>query len=127
MIGAIAVYLIAIDDPDRSASLIGARRVSAANPEPGSVSYRELFRYGLPFYPGSLTGFFSYRIDAYLIACLIADPSEPLGFYSMAVGLAEMVFFFPNAVSTLFFPHVAGSPREEPIARSRWSPGSRCS
>jgi O-antigen/teichoic acid export membrane protein len=60
-----------------------------------------------------LTQYFSYRVDGYLIAFLIADPSIPLGYYSMAVGLAEMVFFFPNAVSTLFFPHVAGSLRED--------------
>jgi O-antigen/teichoic acid export membrane protein len=31
----------------------------------------------------------------------------------MAVGLAELVFFFPNAISSLFFPHVAGSRRED--------------
>ena len=67
----------------------------------------------MPLYPGSLTQFFSARIDAYLIACLITDPSAPLGYYSMAVGLAELVFFFPNAVSTLFFPHVAESLRDE--------------
>ena len=77
------------------------------------MSYRELVRYGLRFYPASLTGFFSYRVDAYMIAFLLVAPSEPLGYYSMAVGLAEMVFFFPNAVSNLFFPHVAGSPRED--------------
>ena len=70
-------------------------------------------RYGLPFYPASLAGFFSYRVDAYLLAFLISNPSEPLGYYSMAVGLAEMVFFFPSAVAAIFFPHVAGSSREE--------------
>jgi O-antigen/teichoic acid export membrane protein len=31
----------------------------------------------------------------------------------MAVGLAELVFFFPNAVSSLFFPQVAASSRED--------------
>ena len=31
----------------------------------------------------------------------------------MAVGLAELVFFFPNAVSQLLLPQVAGAPREE--------------
>jgi O-antigen/teichoic acid export membrane protein len=110
--GAIAVYLIG-SLIQSTAFFIGARRVIAANARPEPVSYRELFRYGLPLYPGSLTSFFSYRIDAYLIAWLIADSSEALGFYSMAVGLAELVFFFPNAVAILFFPHVAGSPREE--------------
>ena len=112
VMGAIAVYLIAISI--RAIGLaIGARRVSADNVGAEPVSYRELFRYGLRLYPASLAGFFSYRIDAYLIAWLIVDPSAPLGYYSMAVGLAELVFFFPNAVSILFFPHVAGSPREE--------------
>ena len=110
--GAIAVYLAA-SLIQSVGFTIGARRVSAANPRAERVSYRELLRYGLPFYPASITGFFSYRIDAYLIAWLIASPAAPLGYYSMAVGLAELVFFFPSAVSTLFFPHVAGSPREE--------------
>ena len=93
---------------------IGAWRVTAADKVVGErVSYRELFRYGLPFFPGSLTQFFSARADVYLIAYLIPDPSAALGYYSMAVGLAELVFFFPNAVATLYFPHVAGSLRED--------------
>jgi O-antigen/teichoic acid export membrane protein len=112
VIGAVAVNLIA-SVIQSICFAIGAKRVIAANTEPARVSYRELLGYGLPFYPGGLTGFFSYRVDAYLIAWLIADPSAPLGYYSMAVGLAELVFFFPNAVASLFFPHVAGSPREE--------------
>lgn len=112
LLGALAVYLVTL--AVQSVGLaIGARRAARANPEPGTVSYREIFRYGLPIYPGSLTNFFSYRIDAYMIAVIIPEPSEPLGFYSMAVGLAEMVFFFPNAVSTLFFPHIASLPRED--------------
>jgi O-antigen/teichoic acid export membrane protein len=110
--GAIAVYLAA-SLIQSIGFTIAARRVNAANTEATPVSYRALFRYGLPFYPGSITGFFSYRIDAYLIVWLIADASAPLGYYSMAVGLAELVFFFPSAVSALFFPHVAGSPRED--------------
>ena len=94
-------------------SFVAARRVATADVGSESVSYRELFRYGLPFFPGSLAAFFSYRVDAFLIAFLIANSAEPLGYYSLAVGFAEMVFFFPRAVATLFFPHVAGSPRED--------------
>jgi len=48
-----------------------------------------------------------------VIAWAIRDPAEPLGYYSMAVGLAEMLFFLPNAISTVFFPHVAASSRED--------------
>jgi O-antigen/teichoic acid export membrane protein len=87
--------------------------VSAANPAPAPVSYRELFKFGLPQYVGSLTSHFSLRIDSYLIVFLIADASESLGFYSMAVTMAEMVFIFPRAVETVFFPHVAGSSRRD--------------
>ncbi len=110
--GAIAVYLIA-SSIQTIGFAIGSRQVSKRVDHPSGVSYRELFGFGLPLYPGSLTQFFSARADAYLIAFLIADPSAPLGYYSMAVGLAELVFYFPNAVSTLFFPHVAESPRDE--------------
>ena len=112
VMGAIAVYLIACLI-QAIGFAIGARRVSAANVGAESVSYRELVRYGLRVYPASLTGFFIYRVDVYLIAFLLVAPAAQLGYYSMAVGLAEMVFFFPNAVSTLFFPHVAGAPRED--------------
>ena len=110
--GAIAVYLIA-SLVQTAGFLVAAARVSAANSQAEGVSYRRLFGYGLPFYPGSITLFFSYRADVYVIAWLMPDPAAPLGYYSMAVGLAELVFFFPNAVSTLFFPHVAGSSRED--------------
>ena len=110
--GAIAVYLLGAS-VQAAGFAIGARRLTAAMAEAEPVSFRDLFRYGLPYYPGSLTQFFSYRVDVYLIAFLIAAPAEPLGYYSMAVGLAEMVFFFPNAVATLFFPHVAASARED--------------
>lgn len=93
--------------------LLGASRVSRSRSAAGSVSYRDLLRYGLPLYPGSLTSFFGYRADVYLLAWMLADPSAPLGYYSMAVSMAELVFFLPNAVGTFFFPHVAGASRED--------------
>jgi O-antigen/teichoic acid export membrane protein len=109
--GAIVAYLIA-SAFHAFALFAGAARKDNSR-LPGSPSYGDVFRYGLPFYPGSLATFFSYRIDVYLIAFLLLDPSVPLGYYSLAVGLAELVFFFPNAVSQLFFPQVAGAPREQ--------------
>ncbi len=82
-------------------------------PERTPVSYRDLFRFGLPLYPGSLTQHFSVRLDVYLIAAILPDPAAPLGYYSMAVTMAQLVSFLPSAVSSLFFPHVAGSTRED--------------
>jgi O-antigen/teichoic acid export membrane protein len=85
------------------------RKVATA----GSVAYRALLGYGLPFYPGSLSQFFAARADVYMLALLLAEPSAPLGYYSMAVAMAELVYLFPNAVSTFFFPRVAAASREE--------------
>ena len=109
---AIAVFLIAALI-QMVGLAVGARQVTARPGGAGSASYRDLFRWGLSRYPGSLSEFFGLRIDMYLIAFLIADPSESVGYYTMAIALAEMVFYFPRAVDTLFFPHVAGSPREQ--------------
>lgn len=110
--GALAVYLITTAIQSIGLA-IGARRAAAANSQATPASNRELLRYGLVYYPASLTSFFSLRVDAYLIAFLTLDAAASLGYYSMAVGLAEMVFIFPKAVWTMFFPHVAGAPRED--------------
>ncbi len=110
--GAISVYLISWCI-QTAGFLIAAARVGADVDRPGAVTYRELFAYGLPFYPGSFTQYFSYRADVYLLAWLLAAPSAPIGYYSMAVALAEMLFLLPNSVSLLFFPQVAGSSRED--------------
>jgi O-antigen/teichoic acid export membrane protein len=110
--GALAAYL-AYQSIQTIAFIAGAARVSAAAPHPERVSYREVLRYGLPLYPASITQFFAYRADVFLLAWLIADASVALGYYSMAVTMAELVFFFPNSVSLVFFPHVAGSSSEQ--------------
>jgi O-antigen/teichoic acid export membrane protein len=93
--------------------LYAAIRVSRTVPDPGRIRIRALFRYGLPYYPGSLTSFFGYRADVYLLALLLADAAAPLGYYSLSVSFAELVFFLPNAVAAFFFPHVAGSSHED--------------
>lgn len=92
---------------------VGARRVSRRVSDPQDVSFRSLFAYGLRLYPGSLTRFFGYRVDVYLLAWLLADPAAPLGYYAIAVTMAELVFFLPDAVSSLLFSQVAGSARED--------------
>ena len=114
--GAIIIYLVGTSIQSIGL-LIGAVRAGRENTGGGSASYRELFRYGLPTYIGSITTFFSYRVDVFLIALLLPNPAETLGYYSMAVGLAELVFFLPNAVSQLFLPQVAEATREDANAQ----------
>jgi O-antigen/teichoic acid export membrane protein len=110
--GAIGIYLFAAAIL-MVGGVVGVRRAVRTVTSPSAVSFRELFRYGIPLYPGSITTFLSYRVDAYLIALLITDPSTALGFYSLAVTLAEMVLLVPTAVSWVLFPHVAGSERDD--------------
>jgi O-antigen/teichoic acid export membrane protein len=111
VVGALVAFLIAVTIGSTS-FFVGSTRATRI-PSPGDVSYRELFRYGLPLYPGSLTEFFGVRVDVYLLAWLLPNPSAPLGLYSMAVTMSQLAYFVPNAVSTLFFPHVAGSERTD--------------
>ena len=119
---ALVVYLLSVAI-QAVAFAIGSSRVVAANRQPEPVTYRGLFGYGIPFYPGSLASFFSYRVDAYLIAFLIADSAEALGFYSMAVGLAEMVFFFPRASRRCTSRTSPARPARTRTRRWRSSPG----
>ena len=109
--GAILAYLIY--------SAVGALAVAIAafrTPQDGVVKepapVSSLFNYGLRLYPASLSGFFSYRADVYLLA-LLGTSAANLGLYSIAVGLAELLFFLPDSVVTVFFPHVAGGTRAE--------------
>jgi O-antigen/teichoic acid export membrane protein len=93
--------------------LVGARRAIARSGHEASVSYRALLRFGLPLYPSSITSFFSSRADVFLIAALATSSDTALGYYSIAVTLAEMATYLPGAVSSVFLPHVAGTARED--------------
>ncbi len=96
------------------ATTLELRRSIAADPEdatrPG-VRIRELGSFGAKIYPASLAGFFGYRADVFLLSALLGDP-RAIGLYTLGVSLAELTFFVPDAVSTVFFPRVAGMERE---------------
>jgi O-antigen/teichoic acid export membrane protein len=88
-------------------------RVTREVPSAGAVQTGRLLRYGLQLFPANLSGFFAARADVFLLAALLAEPSAPVGFYSLAVAIAELAYLFPNAVSTFYFPHVAGARRDD--------------
>ncbi len=84
--------------------------------EPGAaIRLGELARYGLRLYPASVTSFFSYRIDIFLLGfLLVGSPTEvtaAVGLYTLGVSLAELTFFVPDSVATVFFPRIAGAER----------------
>src|SRR5262249_6386279 len=95
VLGGVVSFMIAQVVHTTGIASRSGRLTSAARRAPGPPA-RPLLRYGLPFFPGSLTSFFSARADVYLLAALLAAPSAPIGYYSLAVSIAELVFYLPN-------------------------------
>jgi O-antigen/teichoic acid export membrane protein len=99
------------------AVLLAIRHVSIRHPEGAPASTRSLVSYGVRAYPAGITGYFSYRADVFLIQALLLRSDGPLGLYSMAVTMAELIFYIPDAVTTIFLPTVAGSTAEAADAK----------
>ncbi len=95
------------------ATVIELRRSTSHDPEEPArkgAGIGELLGFGAKIYPASLAGFFGYRADVFLLSAILADP-RALGLYSLGVSLAELTFFVPDSVSTVFFPRVASAER----------------
>ena len=88
-------------------------RVSRRRPGKKPVSTRQLVSYGSRAYPASLTGFFNYRADTYIIQAMMATAAVSLGLYSLAVTMAELIFFIPDSVTMILLPRVAGASEQE--------------
>jgi O-antigen/teichoic acid export membrane protein len=96
------------------ATLVELRRSIRSDPDDPArppVRISELGAFGVKIYPASLAGFFGYRADIFMLSALLGDPAA-IGLYTLGVSLAEITFFVPDAVSTVFFPRVAGMERQ---------------
>jgi O-antigen/teichoic acid export membrane protein len=56
--------------------------------------------------------FFNYRADVLLLSWLLGDATL-LGYYGIAVRLAEMTFYVPDAISAMLYPAISSSERHE--------------
>jgi O-antigen/teichoic acid export membrane protein len=95
-----------------AAGLVSALALVVAT-APGPVRFisgiiAEALRYGLKVYGASVAWFLHYRSDMFLIGYM-AGPAA-LGYYAIAVGLAEKLYVPPSAVGTVIFPRVAAGP-----------------
>jgi O-antigen/teichoic acid export membrane protein len=75
----------------------------------------QLLGFGIVLQPAAMAGFFNYRADVYLMSTLLRDPAA-LGVYGLAVNIAELCFFIPDAVSTVLYPRVAAAESAESAA-----------
>jgi O-antigen/teichoic acid export membrane protein len=95
------------------AVMVAVHRLGRSSPGGPHSSLGGMASYAARLYPSSLSGYFVYRADTYIIQALMLGPQAALGLYSMAVTMAELVFYVPDSITTIFLPRVAGSTLEE--------------
>lgn len=64
-------------------------------------------RFGLRGQVGNVLQYFNYRLDVFIINVFLGTSS--VGIYSVSTRLAELVWYFPNAVSFVIFPKAAST------------------
>jgi O-antigen/teichoic acid export membrane protein len=69
---------------------------------------RESLRFGSKSYLQTLTGRIHERIDVFMIAYLLGDPTQ-VAFYAIAVGVIERLRLIPESIGAALFPQIAGS------------------
>ncbi len=65
-----------------------------------------MLRFGLKEHAGNLAQYLNLRLDLLLVGIFLG-PKET-GLYAVAVSLAEVVWFIPDAVGTVLLPRIAG-------------------
>jgi O-antigen/teichoic acid export membrane protein len=74
--------------------------------------FKDNIRYGLKAYLTALFSFLVIRIDLLMVKYILG--SEQAGYYSIAVGLGDLVFMLPVIVGTILFPKLCAlSGRQE--------------
>ncbi|NQT04251.1 MAG: oligosaccharide flippase family protein [Planctomycetes bacterium] len=62
-------------------------------------------RYGTKAYFGNLAQFLNYRLDIFIVAYFLT--TTDVGYYALAVGLAEKLWMLPGSIATILFPRVS--------------------
>jgi O-antigen/teichoic acid export membrane protein len=69
-------------------------------------------RFAFPAYSATLMSYLNYRVDQFIIAIIL--PPEQLGFYVIAVALAERLWLLTGAVGNALLPHLTNSKQRDP-------------
>jgi O-antigen/teichoic acid export membrane protein len=71
---------------------------------------RDAMTYGIKAHLGNIIGFLNYRVEVFLLGALA--PASAVGFYAVAVGLAERLWFLSESASVVLFPTVSAEKDE---------------
>lgn len=118
VLGAILAYLIT-QAGAAAAVAFQVSRIPADDlgPNQPRVHLRELLGYGFKLYPSSVTSFFSYRADVFLLGWLNGSAAQ-IGLYGFAVNIAELLFNVPDSIATVLYPTIAGTDRADADRRT---------
>jgi O-antigen/teichoic acid export membrane protein len=78
---------------------------------PNLAYIRDTLRYGVKAHLGNIIGFLNYRIEVFLLGAFL--PFSAVGFYAVAVGLAEKLWFVSESASTVLFPTISAERDEQ--------------
>ena len=67
--------------------------------------FKDFVGYGVKAYFGNLAQFLNYRLDMFLVALFLTPTA--VGYYSLAVGIAERLWMLPGAIATVLFPRIS--------------------
>ena len=76
----------------------------------GTRFLRSAFAFGFQSQLGSVTQFLQHRVDVLLVGYFLAI--RDVGLYSVAVTIAELLWYVPYAVGPVLLPHIAASSEE---------------
>jgi O-antigen/teichoic acid export membrane protein len=72
---------------------------------------RHALSYGVRAHLGNIVAFLNYRIEVFLLGVFV--PATAVGFYAVAVGLAEKLWFVSESASVVLFPTVSAETNEQ--------------
>ncbi|MGB9590088.1 MAG: oligosaccharide flippase family protein [Candidatus Hydrothermia bacterium] len=78
---------------------------------PKADAWKKVLSFGFKASLGNALQFLNYRLDAFIVAYFIG--SYGVGIYSVAVGLAELLWFVSGSVALVLFPRAAALPEDE--------------
>jgi O-antigen/teichoic acid export membrane protein len=73
--------------------------------------FRTHIQYGLKAYVAALLAFIVLRIDLLIIQYMLG--AEQVGFYSIAVSMADLLYLLPTVVGTILFPKLSSMHNSE--------------
>lgn len=80
-------------------------------PRPSVALFGNTLRYGLKAYLAAFCSFLVLRIDVLMIKYMLN--AEQVGYYTIATGMADMIYMMPVVVGTIMFPKLSAMTTEK--------------